>query len=85
MKIYIYDTYVKASDGHTMHFDICTKEKDHDKALTYGQEWLQSVGETTSEITTEECKFCHWQNAPGLIEDKIKEKGYYIQRMEGCP
>jgi hypothetical protein len=45
MEIHVYDTYVKAADGHTMHFDVITGEKDHDKALTYGKEWLASVGE----------------------------------------
>ena len=45
MEIHVYDTYVKAADGHTMHFDVITGEKDHDKALTYGKEWLKSVGE----------------------------------------
>ncbi len=85
MEIYVYDTYVKAADGHTMHFDIITNEKDHDKALTYGKEWLKSIGEETAEITTKECLFCHSQNAPGLIEGEIKEKGHYIQKMEGCP
>jgi len=31
MEIHVYDTYVKAADGHTMHFDVITGEKDHDK------------------------------------------------------
>ena len=29
MEIHVYDTYVKAADGHTMHFDVITGEKDH--------------------------------------------------------
>ena len=45
MEIHVYDTYVKASDGRTMHFDVITGEKDHTKAITYGKEWLKSVGE----------------------------------------
>jgi hypothetical protein len=24
MEIHVYDTYVKAADGHTMHFDVIT-------------------------------------------------------------
>ena len=52
MEIHVYDTYVKAADGHTMHFDVITGEKDHDKALTFGKEWLESVGEGKAEMTT---------------------------------
>ncbi|GFN42065.1 MAG: hypothetical protein YK1312THETA_2260009, partial [Marine Group I thaumarchaeote] len=26
MEIHVYDTYVKANDGHTMHFDVITSE-----------------------------------------------------------
>lgn len=85
MEIHVYDTYVKAADGHTMHFDVITGEKDHDKAITYGKEWLQSVGEGESEMTTNECQFCHSQGAQEPVEQAIKEKGYFIQKMEGCP
>jgi len=37
MEIHVYDTYVKAKDGHTIHFDVITGEKDHDKAVEYGK------------------------------------------------
>ncbi|HIF53316.1 MAG TPA: DUF2024 family protein, partial [Candidatus Nitrosopelagicus sp.] len=29
--------------------------------------------------------FCHTQEAPPQVENEIKEKGFYIQKMEGCP
>ena len=64
MEVHVYDTYVKAKDGHTMHFDVITSEKDHDKALGYAKEWLTSIDEADSKITTEECQFCHSQGAP---------------------
>ena len=85
MEIHVYDTYVKAKNGDTMHFDGITGEKDNDKALTYGKEWLKSVGEENAEMTTNECQFCHSANAPEPVEQAIKEKGYYIQKMENCP
>lgn len=85
MEIHVYDTYVKAADGHTMHFDVITNEKDHDKAIEYGKEWLASVGEGDAVMTAKECQFCHTQGAPPQVEDSIKEKGYYIQKMQGCP
>jgi len=37
MEIHVYDTYVKAADGHTMHFDVITGEKDHPKAIEFGK------------------------------------------------
>jgi hypothetical protein len=36
-------------------------------------------------MTQEECQFCHIQEAPPAIENDIVSKGYYIQKMEGCP
>jgi len=85
MEIHVYDTYVKAADGHTMHFDVLTSEKDHEKAIAHGKEWLKSINEENAEMTTKECTFCHSQGATEPIEKSIKEQGYYIQKMEGCP
>ncbi len=85
MEIHVYDTYVKAADGHTMHFDVITSEKDHEKAITYGKEWLSSIGEGQADMTTSECQFCHSESAPEPVEQAIKEKGYFIQKMQGCP
>ena len=36
-------------------------------------------------MTTNECTFCHSQGAPEPVEQAIKENGYFIQKMEGCP
>lgn len=85
MEIHVYDTYVQAADGHTMHFDVITSEKNHEKAIEYGKEWLNSIGEGNSAMTTNECRFCHSQSAPEQVENEIREKGYFIQKMEGCP
>jgi hypothetical protein len=40
MQIHVYDTYVKAQDGHTMHFDVFTAVKDDQKAVEYAKQWL---------------------------------------------
>lgn len=85
MEVHVYDTYVKASDGHTMHFDVITSERDHDKAIQYGKEWLASIGEADAVMTAKECEFCHSQGAPAPVEDVIKSQGYFIQKMQGCP
>ena len=44
MEIHVYDTYVKAADGHVMHFDVFTAEKDDQKAIQYAKQWLDSIG-----------------------------------------
>ena len=45
MDIHVYDTYVKAKDGSTWHFDVITAVQDHDKAIEYAKQWLATVGE----------------------------------------
>ena len=85
MDIHVYDTYVEAKDGHTMHFDVITDVKDHKKAIEYAKQWLKSVGESDASVTTEECQFCHTQGAPEPIAEQIRKNGYFIQKMEGCP
>ena len=85
MEIHVYDTYVKASDGRTMHFDVITGVKDHEKAIEYGKEWLTSIGEGDAVMTTNECQFCHSQSSPKHVEQAIQDNGYFIQKMQGCP
>ena len=52
MEIHVYDTYVKAADGHTMHFDVITDvKKITTKPSTYGKEWLKSIGEENAVMT----------------------------------
>ena len=85
MKTYVYDTYVKAKDGHTIHFDVIMEEKDHEEAIAYGKEWLKSIGEENAEMTSKECKFCNIEEVPEPVANAIKEKGYFIQTLEGCP
>ncbi len=84
MQIHVYDTYVKAKDGHVMHFDVFTAVKDDQKAVDYAREWLVSIDEADATITSKECKFCHSQSAPPNVVDEINKSGYYIYKMEGC-
>ncbi|MBI5133088.1 MAG: DUF2024 family protein, partial [Thaumarchaeota archaeon] len=56
-----------------------------EKAIEYGAKFLVSVGQTGQPITANECQFCHIQGAPPFVEKEIKEKGFFIQKMEGCP
>ena len=85
MEFHVFDTYVKAKDGHTMHFDVVTDKKDNDAAIQYAKKWLSSIGEEGAQVTTEECKFCHSQTVPDEIEIDIMTDGYHIAKMEGCP
>lgn len=86
MQCAVYDTYVMKRDGRIMHFDVIVeKSTTHDKAVEFGKEYLASVGQGEQTMTQEECQFCHVQEAPSLVEKTIREKGYYIQKMEGCP
>jgi hypothetical protein len=86
MECAVYDTYVQKSDGKTMHFDVVVEaDTPHEKAIEYGKRYLASVGQAEQKMTQEECQFCHIQEAPPPIESDIASKGYYIQKMEGCP
>jgi heterodisulfide reductase subunit B len=85
MDIHVYDTYVEAQDGHTMHFDVITDVKDHKKAIEFAKEWLKNIGEIDAKVTTEECKFCHTQSVSEEVEIEIMTNGYFIAKMEGCP
>lgn len=85
MEIHVYDTYVKAANGHVMHFDVFTAEKDDQKAIQYAKQWLDSIGEGNSLVSSNECRFCHSQNAPADVIENIRQQGYYIYKMAGCP
>ena len=85
MDFHIFDTYVKAKDGHTMHFDIVTDNSDTEKAISFAKEWLREIGEETAKVSTEECRFCHTQSVPEDMEIEIMTNGYYVQKIDGCP
>jgi len=85
MDFHVFDTYVKAKDGHTMHFDIVTDKSNTERVILFAKEWLKSIGEESAKVTTEECKFCHTQSVPEDTEIEIMTNGYFISKMEGCP
>ena len=45
MTFHVFDTYVKANDGHTIHFDVITDKNDSKTAISFAKEWLKSIGE----------------------------------------
>jgi hypothetical protein len=86
MECAVYDTYVTKKDGRIMHFDVIVEATTpHEKAIEYGKEFLQQVEQGDQKMTQEECQFCHIQAAPPMVEKSIRDSGYYIQKMEGCP
>lgn len=86
MEINVFDTYVKAKDGHVMHFDVYTKDdKKIEFALKSAKEWLKSIGEEKAIVTQKECRYCHSEATTKAIENEIEKKGYYIYKMSGCP
>ena len=82
---HVFDTYVKAKDGHTIHFDVVTDKSDPEKVVVFAKEWLNSIGEESTIVTTNECRFCHTQSVPEDVEIEIMTNGYSILKMEGCP
>jgi hypothetical protein len=86
MECAVYDTYVTKKDGRIMHFDVVVDaDTAHEKAIEYGKEYLSAAGQDGQKMTQEECQFCHIQEAPPFVEKSIRENGYWIQKMEGCP
>ena len=85
MKVSVYDTYVTKDNGALMHFDILVEESLSVKDVyKYGKEYLASKKVSNTELTTKECRFCHIEKAPEVVEKLINEKGFYIIEMENC-
>jgi hypothetical protein len=86
MECAVYDTYVTKKDDRIMHFDVVVDANTpHERVIEYAKGYLSTAGEGGQKMTQEECQFCHIQEAPSFIEKAIKQRGYWIQKMEGCP
>jgi len=84
MDIQVFDTWVDGSNGQ-MHFDVyMPKGKSVNEAINSAKQFLKSIGQEKAKVTTEECSFCHVQQAQPNQEKEIKEKGYFIYKMSGC-
>ena len=57
MDFHVFDTYVKAKDGHTMHFDVVTDKNDTEKAISFAKEWLKSIGEESQKSLQKNVNF----------------------------
>ncbi len=86
MKVSVWDTYVKREDDKTMHFDILVKDTVTDEQLIYsfGKKYLETKHFKTDELSSNECQFCHIEEAPEEVALKIVKDGFYIIEMENC-
>ena len=85
MTFHVFDTYVKANDGHTMHFDVITDKNDSTTVISFAKKCLKTIGEDDALVTIKECKFCHSESVPEDTEIEIMTNGYFIVKIEGCP
>ena len=87
MKVAVFDTYVKKSNGDLAHFDIIVPKDRYkqEEILQFGKEYLRSIHERNSEISSEECRFCHIETPTQEIKESIYKKGYYILEMDDIP
>lgn len=86
MKIDVYDTYATLSKGTKVHFDVFLETgQPKGKALEIAKLFLEELGETASNITVDQCDFCHKEIANPDVKKQIEIQGFYILKMEGCP
>lgn len=86
MKVSVWDTYVKRANDKTMHFDILVQNTVTNEELIYsfGKKYLETKSFKTGELSSKECQFCHMEEAPDNVAQKIAKDGFYILEMENC-
>ncbi len=87
MKVSVFDTYVLKSNGDTAHFDILVPEGRHslEEVISFGKNYLNSLGEGNQPISAAECQFCHIEEPTPAVLDGINQQGYYILEMDTIP
>lgn len=86
MKISVWDTYVKREDATIMHFDILIPS-DVTNELTifnFGMDYLKNKPFKTNQLSANECRLCHIEQATAEMKASIEKKGYFIIEMENC-
>ena len=85
MQCAVYDTYVQKKEGGLMHFDVIVPQNTQLNAvLVFGRQYLEAKGQTGQPLTTQECSFCHIEQATREVEEAIGLKGFFIYEMQGC-
>ena len=68
-----------------MHFDVIVEANTpHEKAIEYGKEYLNSVDQEAKN-DPRGMSVLSYLRAPPVVAKDIKDSGYFIQKMEGCP
>ena len=86
MQVSVWDTYVMRAGNQRMHFDILVPVGVYkeDQILGFGQEYLDTKEFATGKLTTQECRFCHIEEASEEVVASIQQKGYVIIELEHC-
>ena len=86
MEVAVWDTYVKRDDGKIMHFDVLVPSdvKEENFVFDFAKQYLQKKPFKTNQISSNECKFCHIEQATQEMLINIKANGYSIIEMENC-
>jgi len=86
MKVAVWDTYVKKENGLIMHFDILVPDNitDTQTIFNFGKKYLETKAFKTHQLTSNECRLCHMEQATKEIVSSIEKKGYFIIEMENC-
>lgn len=85
MQAAVFDTYVTKKEGGLMHFDIIVPQYTPvDRVILFGQDYLNRRGQMGQPLTTNECQFCHIEQATEPMQEAFNEKGHFILEMQGC-
>ncbi len=85
-KALVFDSYIKKSDGTTVHFDIIVPDGTSEEVvLGYGKEYLSTIGITSGYPTKSRCQFCHVEEATEEMAESFAKQGYHIVRFEDIP
>ena len=85
MQAAVFDTYVIKKEGGLMHFDIIVPQfTPADQVIRFGQEYLKRKGQIGQPLSSNECQFCHIEQATEPMLAAFSEKGYFILEMQGC-
>ncbi len=86
MKVAVWDTYVQRADGNLMHFDILVPSHvtDERTIFNFGKDYLKNKSFQTGQLTANECRPCHIEQATEAIIASIEKMGYFIIEIENC-
>ncbi|GJM27708.1 MAG: hypothetical protein DHS20C17_03430 [Cyclobacteriaceae bacterium] len=86
MKIAVWDTYVKRADGVTMHFDILVPSDvtNEQSIYDFGMHYLKTKPFQTNQLSANECRLCHIEQATADMIADIEKNGYSIIEMANC-